>query len=942
MEDTSRPMLLSPGLPRLPGGLVPQPPAEPPLTHEEFAPRPPPLPTKPLPPEFVAKMVAGRGMEVALEGWRKKSQLAWCIEHLRKEEEAAAAAEAAAARRQAERPARAPGGPAAHAAASAAVSSNSESGDDAGLPADPLHRQHSRASAVFQAAAEAAGGGGRGRGRGRKGGRGKRKAGAEGSVQLATVLNKNSPIFHEGFAAAFKEAREELDKLDVRKQRREKLKEHSKLVSRWSELTVQEHQWYLAHQGQALTGSDAQRFALLASKVAEEQQQYYQDVQQKAAGGASAARYGHCTARQGAQLEQDAADRRQRQVQRLPRLYRLVAPLPVATAPDTAAQAEALMAEALQLLHLGTLRQEGQPPAFTLPATPAPLNSSLRYLPCTVEGGEAGAAGAAAGGSGAAGGSSRGGGAPRVYSKATVPLLAEDPLLPQLAQQARQQAATAGVPWMQDSDVERPPPPPPAADGQPQFCLAASAFAALVSTPMLRRGPAWEIPVTILPADQPAAAAGAELGGSSGGGSGGGSGSGSGTTVCLEKPMLHRIMSMRAKQQRLQKYAVLSLGLQPSPAEAQHAQQAQQQQQQATPGRRRTRGSAAASAGAEGDSGEAAATAAAAAPASGAAAGPGMPPREAAYDCWQLGDCRLLVRSHGRLQLQQQEGQQQQQQQQQQDGGSQQGGRAALQQPGGEQQQQEERQQEQQEAGGQHVVLGLKTEYLPDPDREEHTMEELCAWWLKLLLRPSASTVLAAHVHVPHSRLLSAERLTAGDLEQLIGGAPRMRQLAAAGLAMLQGLLRELGRQPPGRYLLTHVPYEEQCCLFRAVPAEVAEYAQGPLPPLPCSPSTASAGAVYDLHAAHEHSGATDAAAIQFVPPRWRAFMPDIPQIPHTFPPRLSMAKMGGKKAARKRQRKALPFAWGVLGEGGDFDQVQHLGQISRADYLAGLQDELA
>lgn len=105
-------------------------------------------------------------------------------------------------------------------------------------------------------------------------------------------------------------------------------------------------------------------------------------------------------------------------------------------------------------------------------------------------------------------------------------------------------------------------------------------------------------------------------------------------------------------------------------------------------------------------------------------------------------------------------------------------------------------------------------------------MEELCAWWLKLLLRPDAAALLAAHVHVPHSRLLTSERLTAGDIEGLCGGAPRMRALAAAGLAMLQGLLRELGRQPPGRYLLTHVPYEQQCCLFRAVPAEVAQYAQ--------------------------------------------------------------------------------------------------------------------
>ena len=426
-------------------------------------------------------------------------------------------------------------------------------------------------------------------------------------------------------------------------------------------------------------------------------------MQQKAAGGASAVRYGHCTARQGAQLQEDAADRRQRQVLRLPRLYRLVAPLPVATTPETAVQAAALQAEAPELQHLGTLRQEGQPPAFALPAVPAALNSSLRYLPCTVEGGEAGAAGTA-GGSSAAGGGGRGGGAPRVYSKRAVPLLADDPLLPQLVQQARQPTAAAGTQEGGDGSPPPPPPPPPAdatadaaaAASQPQFCLAAPAFAALVSTPMLRRGPAWEIPVTILSAE--VAARGLQDGSGGGSSSGGSSSSGGGgTVVCLEKPLLHRIMSVRAKQQRLQKYAVLSAGVQAPAAEAQHAQQQQQQAQQATPGRRRTRGSAAAAG--TGDSQEQGAAAAAVAP---AAAGHAVPHREAAYDCWQLGDCRLLVRSHGRLQLQQEA--QQQQQQPQPEGGP----------PPEEQQEQQE---QQPEPGGQHVVLGLKTEYLPDPDR---------------------------------------------------------------------------------------------------------------------------------------------------------------------------------------------------------------------------------
>lgn len=89
-----------------------------------------------------------------------------------------------------------------------------------------------------------------------------------------------------------------------------------------------------------------------------------------------------------------------------------------------------------------------------------------------------------------------------------------------------------------------------------------------------------------------------------------------------------------------------------------------------------------------------------------------------------------------------------------------------------------------------------------------------------------------------------------------------------------------------------------------------------------------------------------------------------------------------GRKYAKARQRKALPYAWGVLGEGGDFDQarragprplmlvsattagggepctgpalqlssavpccaclqVQHLGQISRADYAQAIGEEL-
>ena len=98
-------------------------------------------------------------------------------------------------------------------------------------------------------------------------------------------------------------------------------------------------------------------------------------------------------------------------------------------------------------------------------------------------------------------------------------------------------------------------------------------------------------------------------------------------------------------------------------------------------------------------------------------------------------------------------------------------------------------------------------------------MAELCPWWLKLLLRPSAAAVLVAHVQVPHSRLISAERLSADELAERAGGGAR--KLAGAGLGFLQGLLLELVKHQPGRYLLTHVAGEPQCGLFRTLPPDV-------------------------------------------------------------------------------------------------------------------------
>lgn len=88
-------MLLSPALPRLPGGLA-APTAPPPLEAAEFAPRPPPIPCDPLPEAVQQRLEAGEGWALALEGHRKHSQLAWALQERQVEEqrrrEAAAAA----------------------------------------------------------------------------------------------------------------------------------------------------------------------------------------------------------------------------------------------------------------------------------------------------------------------------------------------------------------------------------------------------------------------------------------------------------------------------------------------------------------------------------------------------------------------------------------------------------------------------------------------------------------------------------------------------------------------------------------------------------------------------------------------------------------------------------------------------------------------------------
>jgi hypothetical protein len=93
---------------------------------------------------------------------------------------------------------------------------------------------------------------------------------------------------------------------------------------------------------------------------------------------------------------------------------------------------------------------------------------------------------------------------------------------------------------------------------------------------------------------------------------------------------------------------------------------------------------------------------------------------------------------------------------------------------------------------------------------------------------------------------------------------------------------------PPALLLSDGVPSRPSTCMCIAhsgmtlAGAQLCRCKQVRAQPLPCA--GAQLGVVYDLHAAHAESGATDEAAFPFVPPQWRPFNEHVPQIPGTFP----------------------------------------------------------
>ncbi|KAI8112823.1 hypothetical protein M9434_004143 [Picochlorum sp. BPE23] len=135
-------------------------------------------------------------------------------------------------------------------------------------------------------------------------------------VTLSHVLNGHSPFYHAGFARAYQNLRQSLRKHAIELDSIEKLQKHSTLIQSWSDLSAEEHSWFLTHQHQRCTGQDAVRFKNLERRVLDEQMRYTQELDANAE--CHTWRYDHITERQIGQLHADDDRRRQRIFTRFP------------------------------------------------------------------------------------------------------------------------------------------------------------------------------------------------------------------------------------------------------------------------------------------------------------------------------------------------------------------------------------------------------------------------------------------------------------------------------------------------------------------------------------------------------------------------------------------------------------------------------------------------
>lgn len=208
------------------------------------------------------------------------------------------------------------------------------------------------------------------------------------------------------------------------------------------------------------------------------------------------------------------------------------------------------------------------------------------------------------------------------------------------------------------------------------------------------------------------------------------------------------------------------------------------------------------------------------------------------------------------------------------------------------------------------VVIGIKSDYLEtlttnggddDGEVEEEIFSELevCHWLLKLLFCPGAEGVMVARVHVPHSKLVSCEYLSRGELEESLDTGPCLDFLSSVLTGMKQQQLRT------GRYILSPVGGQDNMSIAVYAVSDDDKTAGGTggggggtapgggggtsthvtVLPLPCGGTTTTVASmqqqqqqqggrvIYDLHEALRLSGRmTILPQHAFLPPRWHPY----------------------------------------------------------------------
>jgi hypothetical protein len=278
--------------------------------------------------------------------------------------------------------------------------------------------------------------------------------------------------------------------------------------------------------------------------------------------------------------------------------------------------------------------------------------------------------------------------------------------------------------------------------------------------------------------------------------------------------------------------------------------------------------------------------------------------RETCLNEFQLGQFLLLVRSHGRVQVCEQQPNRQ-------DGDAeippmQMNGQLGM-------------------RDGAFAVLALKIDYLPEPEQEQDTPDELVSWWCKLLLNPAAQRVEVPRVRVPLGLLADWRSLTASEIERQWSDETDPR----AGFKFLANLFATLRSLATGRYLIVCRPDEKDMSRNSVVIAPHAEH-------------RGADEVALDVHAEHAASGEVDLSKSPIVMPRWRPANSDVHQIPHTYTPKPAGAKASVEASGKRREGRGkgrrTTRGNGDAGEvwQGDVDAVEHV-HVSREEYEAGL-----